>query len=453
MTIIPCHLNYTAIKPNEFANPIIVPPHAREELAIVKQLGGGCFHTELQEIVPNHPSLVDRVFNCTRKYFNRAIGNIYPTWVKLGLNTAKDPHTLRKDVAKAAPQFIRGARQIAKEFGARLSNNQSTILKSEGSLKRKIIRYCKERGMSIEEGTAKVGDALRTTIFIDSPEQIQPVYKAVNKWIEKMDGEIVWENIFDQERELGYVGVHGNILFPFMNHKGEERQIRCELKIGFPSISEGPESPLERVHSIYKGENQLIPNGSIIARAASKLSFLSGMASIGNICRMPQYLMSICSTNGSPPSQDLCQDSDFNNICEGNLGKTRLEMPQLSGSDFLRKKEAQGIRVERRSIPASELTPVQRELNREKVAGLVASIGQKPTYNPCKKAIVVASSQDKDGKNYVIDGHHRYAACRLVGGDQEIIAVHDRVENILSELERSSDVKHSSLAQATTKHK
>ncbi len=169
------------------------------------------------------------------------------------------------------------------------------------------------------------------------------------------------------------------------------------------------------------------------------------MASIGNICRTPEYLIDLCPKIPSL-SKNLCDNSESASLCEGNLGIPRHEMPQVSGSgkcDFLKEKESQGVKVEKRSIPAAQLTPVQNELSRTKVAELVESFNQ-GSINPCKKAILV-SSQNKNDNHYVIDGHHRYAACRLIGGHQEVIAIHDNVDNLLLELETFPGVRKSGL--------
>ncbi len=62
--------------------------------------------------------------------------------------------------------------------------------------------------------------------------------------------------------------------------------------------------------------------------------------------------------------------------------------------------------------------------------------------NPCQKAILV--SAEKDGKKYVIDGHHRYAACRLVGGgEQEVIVIHEDHQKVLVELDTFPGVRKS----------
>lgn len=145
-------------------------------------------------------------------------------------------------------------------------------------------------------------------------------------------------------------------------------------------------------------------------------------------------------------SKNLCEDLGFASICAGNLEIPRYLMPQVSGlikSNFLKGKEDQGIKVEKRLVLATQLTPVQNELSREKVNELVGAFS-KATLNPCSKAILI-SSQNENGRQYVIDGHHRYAACRLVGGTQKVIAIDDKISNLLSELETFPGVRRSSL--------
>ncbi len=136
------------------------------------------------------------------------------------------------------------------------------------------------------------------------------------------------------------------------------------------------------------------------------------------------------------PSYDLCKVTvkGTNLFCAGKLrtaeypdGVPRIQMPQFSGkavpgsqasklpkSDggnvdganaFVRYLTTGGIRVENGSIPAARLKASQAELVGANVAGMMTN----PKFDPAKEPIFV--SRD----NYVIDGHHRWAA--VVGRD------------------------------------
>jgi hypothetical protein len=138
------------------------------------------------------------------------------------------------------------------------------------------------------------------------------------------------------------------------------------------------------------------------------------------------------------PKYDLCQVTvaNTNLFCGSKLrtkefpnGVPRLQMPQTksrpvpgSPADKLTKDikgfvdaapqliahlESRGIKVERGTVPAAQLKASQSELVGADVAGMMTST----TYDPGKHPIFI--SRD----NYVIDGHHRWAA--IVGRDAE----------------------------------
>lgn len=138
------------------------------------------------------------------------------------------------------------------------------------------------------------------------------------------------------------------------------------------------------------------------------------------------------------PNYDLCQVSvpGTNLFCAGKLrtkehpeGIPRIKMPQLGGkavpgsaADKLPKDAdgeingadafvahllKKGIRTHSEQVSAASLKASQSELVGSKVAGMMSN----PDYNPASKTIFI--SRD----NYVIDGHHRWAA--TVGRDSE----------------------------------
>lgn len=101
---------------------------------------------------------------------------------------------------------------------------------------------------------------------------------------------------------------------------------------------------------------------------------------------------------------NLCVDSD---ICKGDLGIPRKLMPQFTSSrdiesfkKFIGKKY--GIKTRRAKRKAGQLRPSQEEINKEKVENVQEEIREKK-LDP-KVPLIVS----KD--NFVIDGHHRWAA-------------------------------------------
>jgi len=100
-------------------------------------------------------------------------------------------------------------------------------------------------------------------------------------------------------------------------------------------------------------------------------------------------------------AEDLCQQGD--GFCEGHLGFPRIVMPQTGdASIFARKLRSQfGIPFSRQVVNAQSLRPSQQEINKMKVAGILQAIRDKQMKDD---SILV--SRD----NYIIDGHHRWAA-------------------------------------------
>ena len=103
--------------------------------------------------------------------------------------------------------------------------------------------------------------------------------------------------------------------------------------------------------------------------------------------------------------EDLCDASD--NMCKGDLGIPRNLMPQFNTPADIKAyagfiKTKYGIRSRRQTRKAKQLRPSQEEINIDRVEDVVEKIEDKKV-DPNVPLIV-----SKD--NYVIDGHHRWAA-------------------------------------------
>ncbi len=106
--------------------------------------------------------------------------------------------------------------------------------------------------------------------------------------------------------------------------------------------------------------------------------------------------------------EDICQGPDVS-FCHGNLGIPRNQMPQLEGEVITRFEnywKGKNVTVTHEEVKAAGLTPSQGELLRSKVRGMAGAIGAGVPI--CKESIMVS----KD--NYVLDGHHRWAACKIM---------------------------------------
>lgn len=127
------------------------------------------------------------------------------------------------------------------------------------------------------------------------------------------------------------------------------------------------------------------------------------------------------------PSYNLC---DLGAICHDNKGISRINMPQLSGkpmpgsqADALPRDkdgdvdgkeyfgrylvDSKKYTVTEEDVPVASLKATQNELEGAKVAGIYAAL-QDPksqAYREIKNSYLYISSD-----NYVLDGHHRWAA-------------------------------------------
>jgi len=102
---------------------------------------------------------------------------------------------------------------------------------------------------------------------------------------------------------------------------------------------------------------------------------------------------------------DMCAKKDF---CEGSMDIPRHIMPQIEDLKEFRDKLKlyHGVKSHKSRRPIGVLKPSQGEINEERVVPIVQAIKNKTfkSDNP-----IVVSADD-----YVIDGHHRWAAFRKV---------------------------------------
>lgn len=113
---------------------------------------------------------------------------------------------------------------------------------------------------------------------------------------------------------------------------------------------------------------------------------------------------------GITKATDLCDINPA--ICAGNKGIARRKMPQFRSDEvrqkFVKSLRDRGIRVTSGSVKVGQLSPTQNEMNASKVLGL-AETYLAGGFKKIKEPIIVS----KD--NYIVDGHHRWAALTIVG--------------------------------------
>jgi len=115
-------------------------------------------------------------------------------------------------------------------------------------------------------------------------------------------------------------------------------------------------------------------------------------------------------------TEDLCVGEK--SICKGHLGIPRKYMPQFNSpaeiTQFTRfVKKAYGIPSHKTRKAAGELKSSQREINKKRVKGLIDD----NIINKVRVPILIS------GDDYVIDGHHRWAAYKLKAPEKKMPAV------------------------------
>lgn len=154
--------------------------------------------------------------------------------------------------------------------------------------------------------------------------------------------------------------------------------------------------------------------------------------------KIKDYVLEAKAKGGKVPEFNLCKVSvpGTNLFCAGNKGIARAEMPQLGGKPlpgskaeklvkqgkltldkkgevdvkdmFIEHMKSKGYKLSEDDVLPDHLRASQRELDGGKVSGMFDSM-QKGTFGP--GPIVVS----KD--NYIVDGHHRWAATAALQQD------------------------------------
>jgi len=115
-------------------------------------------------------------------------------------------------------------------------------------------------------------------------------------------------------------------------------------------------------------------------------------------------------------TEDLCVGE--RSICRGHLGIPRKYMPQFNSPVEIQQftrfvKKAYGIRSYKTRKAAKDLKSSQREINKKRVKGLIDD----NIINKVRVPILIS------GDDYVIDGHHRWAAYKLKAPEKKMPAV------------------------------
>lgn len=163
-------------------------------------------------------------------------------------------------------------------------------------------------------------------------------------------------------------------------------------------------------------------NSQSISKSSSSISLFKGI-SCSRIIKAAFLGVLFWTSGAFAAPRDLCQKSNTRFLCNGNLGMARSVMPQAEGrvlTQYLNEMERNGVLVESDKVSPHNLVPIQSEINFEIVRTMLKSYA-KGEYNPCAQQILV---QKNETHYSVMDGHHRWSACRLLNRLQSVIVVY-----------------------------
>ncbi|MBB65386.1 MAG: hypothetical protein CMO81_10020 [Waddliaceae bacterium] len=175
-------------------------------------------------------------------------------------NSAKTAKELVELAQIAADPFIENINRIAAKLNAKVSfgPNDAFVTKTYDSLLHKVKMDCNAEKITEEESVAKIGDALRGTIIVSTPQKIPFVCKEISRWIEEdFGGKAYFKNTWIERRVNGYPAVHARIWLPIEEKK--DRAILAEIQIHLTTINNGtPSSAKEKQHKIYKNPDMVL---------------------------------------------------------------------------------------------------------------------------------------------------------------------------------------------------
>lgn len=105
-----------------------------------------------------------------------------------------------------------------------------------------------------------------------------------------------------------------------------------------------------------------------------------------------------------------------------NLDFNRTELPQLKTDEFLNDLTNNNINYHITTVNPKDLIPTQNEYNNDKIKSLILSLRAGADNKP----IMVSND------NYILDGHHRWAACAHIGCEQPIYYIDKGIHDIMN---------------------
>jgi hypothetical protein len=248
-----------------------------------RKLNGGYFDERVHAVIPNDSSQTDKEWKSIKDNIAYYIGPMPSSQAQvIWKNSSNSIETLLEDAQQAAPKFKNDFEKIAQQTQATpyFGPGGLYLVKSKESLTSKVNRDAVSEEISNEEAVAKIGDTLRGSLVVDNLNKIPAVIDSLIKYANETGAKVTFKNLWKEERESGYVGIHAKILYPVpaMNGKTSNQYILAEMQIHLESMLEGGElSAKERAHLIYETTRSDSELNSTHLSAASKLLFLTAM--------------------------------------------------------------------------------------------------------------------------------------------------------------------------------
>lgn len=282
--VVGAELTSTSYSPTTFVEPSqFVAEIDALSVNTVEEIGGGFYCREVDAVVPLFPSLVRLEWLNYKNAIAEKIGPVFPGPSKESAawsNSTTSIDQLIVDAKEASNQFLSMCLKISQKTGcsSNFGVDNQYMIKSKKSIESKINEAMTE-GLSKEEAIRKIRDTLRGTIIADRVEQIPLIVQALKNSAREMGREVIFINIWNDNRASGYVGIHAKMLFPIYDEKGKDtkRSINAEIQIHLKSIMDGTQQcAKERAHLIY---NQMHTLGidSKIQTSSSMLLYLTAL--------------------------------------------------------------------------------------------------------------------------------------------------------------------------------
>ena len=208
-----------------------------------------------------------------------------------------------------------------------------------------------------------------------------------------------------------------------------KKAVKKERKKEAAALPDVYTNPLSSYNQEVVGDDK--EQAALIARKMA-----DGISKAADVCKMSPP---VCADNKNIPRSEMPQllDKTFEQLREDGDG-WKVDAAIKAGADpntkgtlfdaFLQSLKSKGVSIDSGKINVGQLKATQREIKAGKTFGM-ADAHLRGKYDPGKAPIVVS----KD--NYILDGHHRYAAMLTIAPDRQmnIIRVDAPMDTILKE--------------------